>query len=282
MEVSILFMAHDGIAHPDVWQHWANCSSFKINFAAYTEVIGYEQWDLRLKFKTGWGQVSTVQAEVAAFEKILDIFPNTSLIVSVSGVDLPLCNPDSLLTYSLNKVYMGKTPCIPAFRQFLKRRFKCSPVMHCAHFAIPVYFAQWLVTAMKSDENTELINLARKMEPAARDKLHQSYEVNADEWLLGTLLATRFGESIIDETRITESVFQDRFQSSPITFKDFDQNFTSHFTGYVLRHSRRSITESLIDLLHSPSDFIRKVQLNPQDVPRLIFILRARWLKLPR
>lgn len=186
MEVSILFMAHSGIAHPDVWQDWASCSSFKINFAAYTEVSGYEQWDLNLKFKTGWGQVSTVQAEVAAFEEILAIYPNTSLIVSVSGCDLPLCNPDSLLNYDLRKVYMGKTPCIPAFKQFLRRRVKCSPVMHCAHFAIPVYFARWLTMAIKSDENSELINVARKLEPASRDKLYQSYQVNADAGCFGT------------------------------------------------------------------------------------------------
>jgi len=98
--VGILFLAHDGVANPGVWESWlASDPSVDVRFFVFcNESVRHgrafvERHDLGVRCPTAWGTSSIVRATVLCYRKIYDGFPEVAVVYLVSGSCVPLQPP---------------------------------------------------------------------------------------------------------------------------------------------------------------------------------------------
>eukprot|EP00952_Eustigmatos_sp_NYUAD-ZCMA_P011081 45130-Eustigmatos_ZCMA.PRE.1 len=76
--VCILFLAHDCITNPQVWEEWRRGQEHRVVFKILrNEEVKYptkvcDKYDTGLRYKTGWGSTTTVTATIRAMHHIIE------------------------------------------------------------------------------------------------------------------------------------------------------------------------------------------------------------------
>jgi hypothetical protein len=92
----LLFVAHDGIANPELWMRWnaEHGNAVRMFVFANADVkLASPEWEsLRLKTRvaTKWGDRSIAHATQATVAEILTMVPPIDVIYVVSGADIPI------------------------------------------------------------------------------------------------------------------------------------------------------------------------------------------------
>lgn len=102
VDAVVLFLAHDGVYHPDVWQAWR---SPRVGFLVHAnpEIDAKDAFAkahgipvAKRIFPTKWGEASTVLAWQVVLREALTLFPDAQMFYFVSGSDIPI-RPASFL-----------------------------------------------------------------------------------------------------------------------------------------------------------------------------------------
>ncbi|KAM3578146.1 hypothetical protein VYU27_000242 [Nannochloropsis oceanica] len=105
--VGILFLAHDGVANPSLWEKWRESDpafASRIRFFVFrNEAISHtstfaNQNDLLLRMRTKWCCSSIVRATVKSLDAILTKDADVEIIYIVSGFDIPIQPPSAFFT----------------------------------------------------------------------------------------------------------------------------------------------------------------------------------------
>lgn len=95
-EVAILFLAHNGINNPDLWDRWRReNASVKVKFYVFVNPdvplpSSWNKYRLDTVMETAWCDRSIVYATQAAIAEILRKSAHVSVIYLVSGADVPV------------------------------------------------------------------------------------------------------------------------------------------------------------------------------------------------
>jgi len=99
-EVVVLFVAHNGVNHPDLWRRWLQGSAVRAFVYCNPDVaLPAGEWEgrrLKAHRETRWGHRSIVYATQAALAEVLVRAPRLGVVYIVSGADIPIQSAETL------------------------------------------------------------------------------------------------------------------------------------------------------------------------------------------
>jgi hypothetical protein len=203
-KVAILFLAHDGIVNPHVWEQWL----FSDNKYTDRVVVGvfrnrqvtYEsdfckQYDLHIDQVTGWCEFGIALATIEGLRRLFDHDPLIDTFYVVSGYCLPVQELKYLFVNRANP--MGTRSMIDPQKSIVARQ-PCPDILSkvCRHIHVPgkslnpFCHIQWM--ALSRQHTQALVSLPQQSLTSIIDilKTEVAFEYCPDEYLIGTLLNT--------------------------------------------------------------------------------------------
>lgn len=100
MSIAILFLAHDGVANPELWEEWRG-NDRRIHFVVVCNAQPrYDNpftrtHDAGIRIPTRWGTRSLVDAALAGMRYCMERDPSIGVVYMVCGLTVPLKSPSS-------------------------------------------------------------------------------------------------------------------------------------------------------------------------------------------
>lgn len=119
-EITILFIAHDGIANPIIWEQWLSLvpNDCIVQIAVFVNANPRHannltlQNDLGMRIPTAWCSFGIVEATIESIHAVLTRYPNSHIIYVVSGACIPV--KKTLVLLKNHTSYFYKIPDKPS------------------------------------------------------------------------------------------------------------------------------------------------------------------------
>jgi hypothetical protein len=286
MSVVILCIAHEGLSQGALWSRWLSGASRPLHmrvFCPRDAVLPEGAKRLPIWFATSWASPQLVYVLQECYKSILAEFDNLKMIYLISGKDIPVCSPETLLelpstsriafTRSGNGLHQNRKDKILEVRtKQLKSYGLTAQPCHSAtqwihltkeHARLIAEFPLWRMQLLHS----KLVHT------------YQHYGKNmpvADEYWPWTILLQCgvTARDVIDEI----STQQDRsepYDASPIEWTSLDQKQKTFrcYEDSLARHDDSSLADILKGLVGSGTLFYRKVSsaVDSYEIENLLF-----------
>ena len=302
--VGILFLAHDGVTNPTLWEKWRDSDprfAHRIRFFVFRNTKlrhpsdFADRHDLGVRLRTKWCSSSIVKATVESLQVVLLRDAGVGMLYVVSGFDIPIQPPWALFT-TRSVVTEGVAKTVVPFRTVLAwtpgddQPFQDRPGWGKRNDDVRARVATHIQWCGLSREHAQrivaypdlgrLLKLGNKMSAACCP----------DEWILGTILTLQQqpnGAAAAAPTPaalpsppsppIIDWAVTDQYRSrakdqSPVVWKDLDS--TEHKVLWAPPRTYRTYTLATVVETVSRGEgnlFFRKVgPLTEEEIDRLV------------
>lgn len=120
----LLILAHNGVYNPQIFTNWLQYINddrlLKMDVGIFANPVKpegllsarevnnafTERYDLGIRMKTGWGELSSVKAYQEGLKRMLQLYPSMQYIFLCSGMDIPTLRRKSLNDYDMrSRIY---------------------------------------------------------------------------------------------------------------------------------------------------------------------------------
>ena len=99
-DLCVIFLAHEGLQHKDIWDTWANESEMDIKFVISTPE---KEHPTHIQNVDGWCGINIVSNMLSAYSYAFTKYPSNYYLMT-TGYDIPICHPASISMTIINNL----------------------------------------------------------------------------------------------------------------------------------------------------------------------------------